>query len=285
MARENPLITLGIPRSVIMHEMAHGSGSSLLKTAELAYRSLARQYSADLPGGSADLMTDFNAAIEELRERGAVVAYAKELVSAQDVRDLYLRQQAQQLVKRDAETLPRVAAGLAFADQFAVLGIEGPTSYLLDFQGQRLVLDVLSPFEARARLTDIPPETPVGSNHTNEVGSLNGIWREAYVDGRYRKHWVPFDTFVTDETVRVVGFGPEDLRKSDGVIANPPVRVMLKAPVTQVRLSWLSPTDSWFFSQLHYDRTVRFPRLVLFRNGQFAITGPLMGKRPLAQPS
>lgn len=278
MAGENPLLIMGVPRAVIVREKALGSIDVVLKVAEANYRSFAKRYASDLSEGDAELMVMFSQAIEELRDPDALEFYIEELVGATDVQDLYLRKQAQQVVSRDTEALSRMAAGLAFVDQFEMLGITESTSYILGFHGQRIVLDVMSTTTTRCRTTNLPPEVPISASFNGEMQYRKGVWHEAYVDGSYRKHWVPFEEFISDEVVRVVGLAPHTLVR-DTVISNPPHRA-LTGTSSRAVLGWQAPLDCWFLRGLHYDRNAEYFRTVLFKHGQFAVTDQLMGSAP-----
>lgn len=275
MARENPLITLGVPKSVLVHEQAYGTLAGVLKIAEANYRTLTKSYHPDLPAGNDTLMTAFGDAIEELRDPDALAFYVEELVEVQDVQGLYLQQQSQQLVVRDAEAVSRMAEGFTFFNQFEMLGITKPTSYIADLHGQRAVLDVLSPSRSRVRVTDLTSESPVGATFSTQARYRKGVWQESYSDANYGKHWYSFTDFLTDESVKIVGFAPERLGANANVDA--PRRKMIGSPVSQMKLAWQVPADSWFLTELCYNRDVSsHPRLVLYKHGQFAVTDQLM---------
>lgn len=285
MPRENPLLTMGVPRAVIEREKAFGSNDGILSVAEANYRTFAKRYSSDLSDGDAALMIAFSQAMEELRDRDALEFYIDELVGAADVQELYMRKQAQQVVSRDTRALARVAANLAFVDQFELLGIEEPTSYLMDFHGQRAVIDVLSPTRARARITDLTTEDQAGFINSNQYKYQDGTWLESYIDTDYSEHWFRFERFLSDEVVRVVGFAPERLDSTSRKITDTPKHTMLDAPVTQVRLGWQKPEYSWFLSELHHDRNAVLPRLILIKQGQFAVTDRLLGVASFVEAS
>jgi hypothetical protein len=279
MARENPLITLGVPKSVLVHEQAYGTLEGVLKIADANYKTLTKSYHPDLPTGNDALMTAFGDAIEELRDPDALAFYVEELVEVQDVQGLYLQQQSQRLVVRDAEALSRMAEGFAFFNQFEMLGITKPTSYIADLHGQRLVLDVLSSSQGRARVTDLTEDSPVGATFSTQVRYRKGVWQEFYTDAKYKEHWYPFTKFLTDELVVMVGFAPERLGASANT--DTPRRNMIESSVTQVKLAWQTPPDSWFLTELCYNRDVSsHPRLVLYKHDQFAVTDQLMGSMP-----
>lgn len=283
MARENPLLTLGVPRVVIEREKAFGTSEGVLKIAEAIYRSLAKRYSADLADGDAELMTLFSQAIEELRDPDALEFYIDELVGAADVRELYSQKQARQIVTRDTRALARVAANLAFVDQFALLGIEEPTSYLMDFHGQRAVIDVLSPDRTRVRVTDLTEEDQAGFTNVNGYKYEKGVWKESYLDTSYHEYWFAFERFISDEVVRVVGLAPERIDSTTKKVTDTPKHTMLDAPVTQVRLGWQKPEHSWFLSEMHHDPAAPLPRLILLKQGQFAVTDRLLGVAPFVE--
>ncbi len=280
MARDNPLIALGVPKSVLVHERAYGTDAEVLKVAEANYRTLSKRYHPDLPTGNDVLMTALGDAIEELRDPDALTFYIDELVDNTDVHGLYLQQQSQRLMARDTEALSRVSAGLAFVDQFEILGITEPTSYLMALQGQRVVVDVLAPTRTRARTTDLSTEDNVGWTNSNDFSYRNGTWWESYLNEGGKQRWQEFTDFISDEQVRVVGFAPELLDGSVKDSVNPPLRSMIDTSVSQHRLGWQTAEDSWFLRELHYDREARLPRLVLLRKGRFATTDRLLGVAP-----
>lgn len=280
MGRENPLITLGVPKRVLVREQAFGTQEDVLKIAEANYRTLSKRYHPDLPGGDADLMAELGDAIDELRDKDALEFYIDELVGESDIEGLYQQQQQRKLMMRDNKALSRLAGGYAFVDQFEALGIAKPTSYIADLSGQRIIVDVLSPSKATARVTDLEngAENPTG-HYDIEVAYRKGVWREAFLDHNQRKHWEPYTTLISTEQVKLIGFVSYPDVSSDGVVRDASVRATLDSSIRQATLDWDVPQNCWFLPELLFakDEPKKVDGLVLYKEGRFAVTHVLLG--------
>lgn len=280
MPHENPFLTLGIPKSALVVEKAADNMERVLGLAEATYRVLSRQYHPDRRGGSAELFAQFTAAIDELRDPETLEFYLSELVGSADVQALRQQRQAQALVSRDTASIERLAQGFAFVDQFSALGITVPTTYFAEFQTQRIVVDVLSPGRGRARVIDVEDMPDNAGVYDINVRYREGSWEESSVDESYRKHWHRFGSFVTDESIKLVGFVPKQTASQAAFDSSS--RQMLESAHRQIRLSWQRPSDCWFLSELRYaDDMPRSALCVLYRQGRFAVTDTLMGSAPI----
>lgn len=275
----NPLVVLGIPRSALIIEAASGNQERILALAKAVYKTLAKQYH-DGPSSNDELMTAFNAAIKELEDPDALKFYISELVDADDIQTLRQQRQVQKLAARDVEALTRLSQGFAFVDQFQALDITAPTSYFAELQNQRIILDVLSPFKGRARVTDVEDIAENAGTYNSKVKYEEGSWLEFYLKTNYKEHWYQYSRYVSDESVRLVGFIPQPTERQKDQGLESTNRVMLEGSVNQFRLSWLQPKDCWFLSQLRFGFADDMPAhasCVLYRRGRFAITDGLLG--------
>jgi len=288
MARENPLVTLGVPRAVIIHEKASRNLGGILQVAETLYRDLGRRYHPDnLESGDPDLMRTFTDAIEELRDPDALDLYVDELVGTEDIEEAYWHRQTRQLAARDSAALSRLAEGFTHIDQFRALGITQPTSYLADLYGGRVVIDVLSPSEACAHVADMYEEVTSPPDFLDaklEVKYLRGVWRESYINTAYEKRWMQFRRFSSNETAMLVGFVALPQHGNQPVPTDLSAQTMIGA-MRPEQLDWSIPTDCWFLPGLRFagDAPDR-PALVLYkpgRQGLFAVTGYTLGSAPI----
>lgn len=281
MGHENPLITLGVPKRVLVHEQAFGTPADVLKLAEANYRTLSRRYHPDFPGGDADLMTELGDAINELRDPDALEFYINEIVGEDDIEGLYQQKQAQKLVTRDDAALSHLARGYAFIDQFAALGITEPTSFFAEMSDLKIVIDVVSPSEARARVIDPRDDTdPLYIRNTSksndETSYSRGNWRMlALFDDR--KRWQVYSHYVGDESVKLVGYiGARPHRPAKTVPDM--VRMQLDTVVREPKVDWIVAKDCWFLPKLHFaDSPQLGAGLVLYKDGRFAVVDKLLG--------
>lgn len=291
MGSENPLITLGVPKRVLVHEQTFGTPGDVLKLAEANYRTLSKRYHPDLPGGDASLMAELGSAIDELRDIDALEFYIDELVGENDIEALYQRKQVERLVSRDSAALSHLAKGFAFIDQFAALGITQPTSFIAELEslGGKVVIDVISPSRARARVTDVEADDfdPQYAKYTSASNAQAKYYRKVWrtltfkEEGPTVKAWQIHSRFATDESVRLVGFIGDNVRHPEGtpVIFSDVRTASIDAPVRQPKLSWELPEDCWFLPELRFSDTLpgRVGGLVLYKEGRFAVTSEVMG--------
>jgi hypothetical protein len=288
MVFENPLITLGIPRAVLVHELAGNNLADILKLADANYKTFVKQYHPDRPSGDEDLMTAFGKAIQVIQDPKILEFYVKELVGQKDVDALRLQGQSQKLLNRDTQALSHLASGMQHLDQFRALGISTPTTFIAALGGQRVVINVTSPTSAFARITNLENGSEnLDGFYSLEVEYRERVWREAHLDERQDKHWTAYTDFgAFIGNIKLIGFvphRPKDERPAGPELEFDSSKVMLDAPTRQLTLDWINPEDCWFLPKLVFANSIpkQIDGLVLYKEGRFAITGDLLGMAPL----
>lgn len=285
---ENPLLVLGIPKSVLVYERALGDLGNVRELAEANYRTLSKRYHPDLPGGNAELMTKFGNAITELRDTDALSFYADELVGEGDVASLYQQQLMQEKNNQDLRALYSLVSGCNFIDQYKALGIEGPTSYLASLDSQRIEINVLSPHRAYARVTDTSFEVsgPTEPDPSLSVRLNEGVWTEGVIkiDEDEVEHSIDTqvlgpEAWMPKQPVKLIGFvgkKAEEVRGENTALGG------LAASQYDV-IDWQEPAKCWFLQELRFakERPQMVTGLVLYRANRFAVTGNLIAEAPI----
>lgn len=277
--RENPLLVLGVPKAALVREVARGARGDTLKLAEAQFRTMSRLYHPDLPDGDLDTYSVFGDAISELRNPAALEYYIDELLGTDDLSALYQRRAQVAERARDDRTIGNLVRSFDFADQFAILGVNGPTSLIGSLDGQRVVIDVYQPHRAVAKLAsyDETVQPHEGFSYTNGIWSekalrvsegFDPIYGESTDDPTASETTVAYDSFITKERVTVVGFVSASSRPSD---AKSSAQSMIESGGSDVRLSWQEPQHSWFLPFVRFERTEGSESLVLYKHGMLAV--------------
>ena len=146
MAIDNPLIALGVPRHVLILAVKDKNPKLALDIAEANYKTLAKKFHPDLPGGDAVYMSQLGDAMEEIRDLDALDYYLSELVGRGDVAEAKVQQKVRKsaalIEKRDTFSLRALTELFEYVDQFTMLGLRKPTTFIAYGQEVTMTLDV-----------------------------------------------------------------------------------------------------------------------------------------------
>jgi hypothetical protein len=243
MAGENPLITLGVPRHVLVVAVKDKNPKLALDIAEANYKTLAKKFHPDLPGGDADYMSSLGDAMEEIRDLDALDYYLSELVGRHDVADAKVqekvRKSAAQIEKRDTFSLRALADLFEYVDQFTMLGLRKPTTFFTYGQTVTMTVDVSD--ENKAEIVGYQNEAMDMS--VSEFRYTSGKWQFKNEDIDAKKMWHELGDPSVKLSAKVVGY----------VIRDRNVEVELDSDVQALGagekikdLQWTKASDCWF---------------------------------------
>lgn len=270
---DNPLTVLGLPSHLIMHEHNLGRYDRLLAIARDAFKALSKRYHPDYPGGDAAIMVQLLDARNELDDEEAIEYYVSELLG-DDHSEVLARQQllqdihAQQRASHDA-----VIQLLAMTHQYEVLGLNGPTSLLVEFADDHAVIDIRSTNETAMTLVSVAADE-------RSSGLLpryqDGVWTALVTDHTDRRQQYVASQRV--EGVRIIGGVTPS--PGDGLSSGPILRSSLELDYAVLQgIAWFEPQDAWFMPRL--DRYQAGDSLVVMRNGFVALVGAIAASADL----
>lgn len=177
MAGDNPLIALGVPRHVLVLAVKDKNPKLALDIAEANYKTLAKKFHPDLPGGDADYMSALGDAMEEIRDLDALDYYLSELVGRKEVLQATanLTDFHSDRLTKDTESLKSVLTVFDNLDQFALLGIRSPVTFITYRTGLITVINVLNSQESELLIYNRPMIQDLESTEMCEF--LEGTWK------------------------------------------------------------------------------------------------------------
>jgi len=276
----NPLEVLGISKEVVEYEKSTNSLDNLLKLVERNFSTLARLYHPDVSPATADMYVRFTSAVQELRVP-AGLRHAVQWYVGEDNRAIRLRhKEAARERQFDRESLLAGFGLLRNINQFKVMGVNKPTSFMLQFGPARTVLDVkthdttflgLSAQEA----SEVLPEQSEAPEYTK------GVWVERYLDHDGEEAQF-VHKFSTIGRVNVVGFVPARefrSRDSEGDVIHHDDSELGEGPAQlRVAPSWSAPETAWYLPKLVPEHTEHAHVVVRQRNGHLALVGTVQAQ-------
>lgn len=271
----NPLQTLGVPLTLIMREHDQGELSGLMELVESQYKSLSKRYHPDRPTGNADVMSQLTAARYELDDLETLAYYVDELLGVEDVDKSERREILRQREEQRERAYKAALKLLVHCNQFEILGISVPTSFLIDFSDERAILDVTAPDKTNFSL--------VSNTDSKELSGLyprynEGVWSEALTDQDIAGQRVQYARPRSQGEIRVIG----------GVEPRPD-RVQDSGPVlrsawhldegTSHGVTWSKASEAWFMPHLGSYRDG--DHVVMMKNDSVAITGMVLASAPI----
>ena len=272
------LQVLGIPPDIVELKRSTGALDELLALAETNFRNFARYLHPDKDPspGAAGIYLNLSHAIEDLRDPDGMELAIESLVGEDDRQSLIRRVEQEIERNRIRKNLRAVLGLLPNIDQFGVLDIPGPTSFLLQFGASRTILDVNVHDRAVLHLTfqelDVLPE------QTEKARFAEGRWQEMYLSNEtelWLSHrpekatpvnvigFVPARSlrYRTDDTFNLV---TDEYSELGGTLAG-----MRMTPV------WSKPSEAWFLQFVedkpHKDSEV----VVMDGRGNLALIGTI----------
>lgn len=276
--RDNPLAVLGIPKAVVVHAHTTGQYDIVSRTIQATYRAYGKILHPDV-GGDESLWVALGEALKELSDPDALSYFIKEWVGETDVMGVRRKKVADDN-RRDLETtIHSLTHGIQFADQFRLLGITQPTTFVTLFGLTMMVLDVKSPTLTLARLV-AHSLTEFSNLVESELNYKKGQWSELVFKSERarRKTRVVFDEFAVQKEVTLIGYAPVlSLNRS---IASD--KASLEAGPPTSAINWESPASAWFMPKLRLrpDDAHHFG-FVACKAGRVAHLGMCLASAPL----
>ncbi len=285
---QSSLEVLGVPAELVERERSAGSSDNILKLAEGYYRAIARLYHPDVNPEAAEMLQPFTDAIQDLRHRDGL-ALAIERQTKQSDRARFQRNvQAELERRRERDSLSALLSLLENIDQFQVLGIKVPTSFILQFESSRTILDVVT--HDRAFLSLAAGEIDMLPEQSEAPSYRNGRWSEMFLNMSLKLTRYIHNPQMMGR-VDVVGFLPSGALRHEGLQDDVVVEGEFSelgegfSGITQAP-AWTAPSEAWYLPKLT-------PRLsqgseVVVRNrhsGHLARIGSIQSSAPLAQNS
>lgn len=291
MANENPLVALGVPRYVLIAAVKSKNPKLALTIAEANYKSLAKQFHPDLPGGDADYMSELGDAIEELRDLDALEYYLSELVGQQDVAAQRAKSREKShtalIEKRDSYSLKAVSDLFEYVDQFSMLGLRKPATFFT--YGQSVIMTIDIKDEESSELVGYIDEsffatTSDAIRYTSGKWQFKDIGADLEADTKASKKWHELGEPSLRLSAKVVGYIIQD--RKEKVEVDTDVQA-LDSTVKIHDLQWTTPSESWFLPFISFgglpvsdtDPLEEYDvRLVLYRDatdktpGMFSVT-------------
>jgi hypothetical protein len=249
MAGDNPLIALGVPRHVLVLAVKDKNPKLALDIAEANYKSLAKKFHPDLPGGDADYMSALGDAMEEIRDLDALDYYLSELVGRGDVSEAKvqakIKKSAAVIEKRDTFSLRAVAELFDYVDQYTLLGLRKDTSFITFGQEVTMTVDVKE--EETAEI--------VGYLNTDMDASVNEFrlttngWQFKNATFETKKSWQDLGEANVKLSAKVVGYVIRD-RNEEVELDNEVQAIGAGAKIKD--LAWTKASDSWFLPYISF---------------------------------
>ena len=278
---ESSLQVLGIPRDVVEFMRSTNALDDLVAMAEGNFRNMSRFLHPDInkdPGANA-FYVRLSDAINDIRDVDGLMLAIERLVSETDKRTNRHRVDAEKERQREKRGFAAVLNLLENVDQFNVLGISGPASFLLQLGASRTILDVSTNDSARLFLTT--QEIEVLPEQTEEAKFAEGRWQEMYLADE-TELWLSHQPEAPTQVV-VVGFVPAEAlhyRMEDTFEVISEERVELGEGIADpvVIPVWTEPTQAWFLQYL--EATPKKHSEVVARNhhGLLAIIGSIQAQ-------
>lgn len=246
MAALNPLEVLGVSRLIVEQAVESGNYRELFAIAQGAYRLSSKALHPDR-GGDAELMARLTQAFEDIGDPDGLEYYAEELLGVVDIQRSASRRESVEHQVGLADYRHRLLALTQFTDMFALLGLGGPTSFLILGGEGHYQLDVTAPTEAvlKMGLTPIPitEDDLAGSHYYWRDGAF-----EEWTEGQKRRREARYEHFQKLAEVTVIGFTPNDPVESryDDVDFDAPALTGLAA----TRVTFSDPDSAWFMRQI-----------------------------------
>ncbi|MEY2672221.1 MAG: hypothetical protein RLZZ508_98 [Actinomycetota bacterium] len=243
MASDNPLLALGVPRHVLVLAVKDKNPKLALDIAEANYKSLAKKFHPDLPGGDAAYMSALGDAMEEIRDLDALDYYLSELVGRSDVAEAKvqakIKKSAAQLEKRDSFSLRAVADLFEYVDQFTMLGLRKPTSFITFGQEVTMTVSVTDSDSSEI----VAYRNPEMDLSVEEFRLTAGKWQFKNPTLDSKKAWQELGDPDMKISARAVGYVIRD-RNEEVELDNEVQALGSGAKIKD--LQWTKASDSWF---------------------------------------
>lgn len=249
MANDNPLIALGVPRHVLVLAVKDKNPKLALDIAEANYKTLAKKFHPDLPGGDAVYMSQLGDAMEEIRDLDALDYYLSELVGRSDVAEAKVqekvRKSAAKIEKRDTFSLRALTDLFEYVDQFKMLGLRKPTSFIAYGQEVTMTLAVAEP-ESSEILCYSDNEMDLS---VKEFKFTAGKWQFKHADLDTKSSWKSLGDPDVKISAKAIGYVIRD--RNEEVEIDSEVQAL--GGGTKVRdLTWTKASDSWFMPYISF---------------------------------
>lgn len=270
---DNPFVVLGVRQDLIARELARENDEKrLVMLAEGIFAALVKLYHTDRPDGDAHFMSEFSRAIELVREPGAAVMYAQELIDEPTLQ----RQRTREATLSDAENVRRrlktAIEGFALLNQLEVAKVIGPATLFVQDGPIKYQLNVLSASETQLWRFNYDAET-TETCVSNSLSYEDGAWRESFLGDEYTTKVVCYDSVSSLGTTSIVGsfelpHVPNQMPSSGFSELEPSDRTF--------DMHWSDPWDVWYLDRLEFE--VREGENLVIRNakGQLAVLGVLI---------
>jgi hypothetical protein len=300
MALRSSLEVLGVPKNVVAFESASTSSESdarLKAVAEGVSKVYSRHYHPDRNSepGAASLYGELADAIADVRTENGMKLAIGRMVGEADRQLGISRVENEQREIEQADSLTAMLGLLQNIDQFGVLGIEQPTTYLLQLGSSRTILDVDSTRQATLSLTtqedDVLPYQP----ETTSYG--NGEWHETYLADESR--FLQLEHLrIASQAVTVIGFVPASAtrrqrsRVESGLsgsyghtLDEAEGYAQLDRRQTGVRIEpvWSRPQQAWYLSRIVPKGALFSEVVVRRRSGELALAGSIQASAAFAE--
>lgn len=278
---ESSLKILAIPSEIVEFERTTNALDDLLAMVEGNFRNLSKYLHPDRNPhpGAKELYFRLVDAIEDLRDPDGLALAIERLVSEDDKRANVYRINDAQVRLREQKSLQAVLRLLENVGQFNILGVPGPTSFLLQFGASRTILDVDSKDEATLYMTS--QDLEVLPEQTDKAEFVEGRWQEMYLANEVELWLSHIPRNPTQ--VRVVGFVPpkaQHYRTEEAIQVIPEERAELGEGVTELHMSpvWTEPSEAWFLPFLEPKSKKYSEVVVRDRRGLLAIIGSIQAE-------
>ena len=275
------LQVLGIPKDLVEFERNTNSLDDLMVMARGNFNNMARFLHPDRnphPGAS-ELYMQLSDAFDDIKDPDGLALAIERLVGENEKRTNRHRINDAEVRAREQKSLQAVLRLLENVGQFNILGIAGPTSFLLQFGASRTILDVDSKDEATLFMTS--QDLEVLPEQTDKAEFAEGHWKEMYLADEVEL-WLSHIP-KNPAQVRVVGFVPPEAQHystEDAVQVIPQQRAELGEGVTELRMTpvWTEPSEAWFLPFLKPKPKKHSEVVVRDRRGLLAIIGSIQAQ-------
>lgn len=242
---------LGVPKTLLVREQ--GRPAVILTLVEGFYKTLAKQYHPDAPGGDAELMASLSEAFEELRDPDGLEYYLEELLESGVESNVHSTDSVLRMEERRKRIFTAIASVLPSVNQYEVLGIDQPTSFYFMAYATPVIVDVTSCMDATISVSRTPDDIVLSSDSLIDAPKMeyrNGLWHDSYLVGDRARKFVHDDlTRVAD--ARIVG-SYEYGYSNEFKLLQPDSFSEYSLPVgtSQFRLNWTEPEHAWYLGGL-----------------------------------
>lgn len=290
---ENPLNALGVPKEVVSRAAKSGSQEMARAIAEANFKTLAKFFHPDRPGGDAEYMMRLSDAVDEVRDDDALQFYIEEILDSQSYKDANLLAKIVEAQQKKSQASSAALAALQgfwkYLDSGAALGLTTETRVLC--VGDEIVNDIqlnpnLGSKESAVKIVTYPNEG-VPDESSADTKWIRGEWkfRDTFKTAKPVWHKLGSRSQVV-QSARILGFvvipttKPRNLNTASAALSSE--RRALPARVwTDFESAWFLPFISFGLPPFPSANApiLQHVELVLVQDGRLTLSGKVVNVR------